>query len=129
MTWLDRAVIAVTSRLPDNWLGLRLAILLRRAVTNRLSADSGLDIERWGLRMRLHPRDNGCEKGLLFTPQMFEVRERAELAAEIEKAGAAGRPFVFVDIGANVGFVATQLAQAGKSGNCRTSRNSASEPA
>ena len=110
MTWLDRAVIAVTSRLPDNWLGLRLAILLRRAVTMRLSADSGLDIERWGLRMRLHPRDNGCEKGLLFTPQMFEVRERTELEAEIKKVTAVGRPFVFIDIGANVGLFSLFVA-------------------
>jgi FkbM family methyltransferase len=110
MTWLDRAVIAVTSRLPDNWLGLRLAILLRRAVTMRLSADSGLDIERWGLRMRLHPRDNGCEKGLLFTPQMFEVRERTELEAEIRKVTAVGRPFVFIDIGANVGLFSLFVA-------------------
>jgi FkbM family methyltransferase len=109
---LDRMIIALTSRLPDNWLGLRTAILLRRAVTMRLGEDAGLDVERWGLRMRLHPRRNGCEKGLLFTPQMFEVGERAELTAEIAKVAAAGRPFAFVDIGANVGlfslFVASQ---------------------
>jgi FkbM family methyltransferase len=110
MTLLDDAVIAVTSRLPDNWLGLRLAILLRRIVTMRLSGDAGVDIERWGLRMRLHPRRNGCEKGLLFTPQMFEVRELAELAAEIKKVGAAGRPFVFIDIGANVGLFSLFVA-------------------
>jgi FkbM family methyltransferase len=109
---IDRAVIATTSRLPNNWFGLRLAIGLRRIVTMRLADDSGLDVERWGLRMRLHPRRNGCEKGALFTPQMYETRERAELTAEIGKAAAAGRPFVFVDLGANVGlfslFVASQ---------------------
>jgi FkbM family methyltransferase len=99
---IDRAVIAVTSRLPDNWLGLRLAILLRRAVTMRLSAGA-LDVERWGLKLRLHPRDNGCEKNLLFTPQMYETTELAALAAEIDRAGPV-RPFVFVDIGANVGL-------------------------
>ena len=80
--WLDRAVIAVTSRLPANWLGLRLAILLRRLVTMRLAGRRALDVERWGLRLRLHPLDNGCEKGLLFTPQMFEPEERAELARD-----------------------------------------------
>lgn len=59
----DRAVIALTSRLPNNWLGLRLAILLRRLVTVRLAyPDGALDVMRWGLRLRLHPRDNGCEK-------------------------------------------------------------------
>jgi FkbM family methyltransferase len=66
--------------------------------------DGALDVIRWGLRLRLHPRDNGCEKNLLFTPQMYEPAERAELAAEIDRAKADGSPFVFVDVGANVGL-------------------------
>jgi len=48
---LDRAVVAVTSHLPDNWLGLRLAIALRRIVTTRIAGDDGLDVVRWGLRI------------------------------------------------------------------------------
>ena len=107
---IDRAVIAATSRLPDNWLGMRLAIGLRRIVTMRTAGDGGLDVERWGLRMRLHPLDNGCEKGALFTPQMYEVPERTELAAEIAKTIAAGRTFVFVDVGANVGLFSLFVA-------------------
>src|SRR5436190_14337989 len=101
----DRAVIAFTSRLPNNWLGLRVAILMRRLVTARLDyPDGALDVVRWGFRLRLHPRDNGCEKNLLFTPQMYEPEERAELAAEIARAKSAGTEFVFIDIGANVGL-------------------------
>ena len=77
--------------------------------------DGALDVVRWGLRLRLHPRDNGCEKNLLFTPQMYEPAERAELAAEIDRAKADRSPFVFVDIGANVGlfsfFVAARAAR------------------
>lgn len=107
---IDKAVIAATSRLPNNWVGLRVAIGLRRIVTMRMAGDGGLDVERWGLRMRLHPRDNGCEKGALFTPQMYEVRERLELAAEIDRALAAGRTFVFVDVGANVGLFSLYVA-------------------
>jgi FkbM family methyltransferase len=107
---IDWAVIAATSRLPNNWTGLRVAIGLRRIVTMRMAGDSGLDVERWGLRMRLHPRDNGCEKGALFTPQMYEVRERMELAAEIDRAVAAGRTFSFVDVGANVGLFSLYAA-------------------
>jgi len=110
---LDRLILRMTCALPDTWLGLRLAILLRRAVTMRLAKpDGALDVERFGMRMRLHPRDNGCEKNLLFTPRMYEPVELAALGAEIARANAAGRPFVFVDIGANVGlfslFVAAQ---------------------
>jgi FkbM family methyltransferase len=71
-----------------------------------------LDVERWGLRLRLHPRDKGCEKNLLFTPQMYEPVELAELARGIARAKQEGRPFVFIDVGANVGlfslFVAAQ---------------------
>jgi FkbM family methyltransferase len=102
---LDRAVIEFTQRLPNNWLGLRLAILFRRAVTMRLDYPAGaLDVERWGLKMRLHPRDNGCEKNLLFTPQMYEPTELKELEADIAQAKERQKPFVFVDIGANVGL-------------------------
>jgi FkbM family methyltransferase len=107
---IDKAVIAVTSHLPNVWLGLRVAIGLRRIVTMRMTGDSGMDVERWGLRMRLHPRHNGCEKSALFTPQMYEIRERIELAAEIDKTIAAGRTFVFVDVGANVGLFSLYVA-------------------
>jgi len=98
----DAAIIAMTGGLPRNWLGLRLAIGLRRLVTKRLRGDSGLDVLRWGLRLRLHPLRNGCEKGLLFTPQFYEAGEREELLRRI--TAVVDRPFVFVDIGANVGL-------------------------
>jgi FkbM family methyltransferase len=76
----------------------------------RMAGDADLDVERWGLRMRLHPRHNDCEKGALFTPQMYEVPERMELSAEIDGANTAGRTFVFVDIGANVGLFSLFVA-------------------
>ena len=81
---LDRSVIALTSRMPLNWLGLRLAILLRRLSTMSLEHPAGaLDVMRWGMRLRLHPIDNGCEKNLLFTSQMYETTELAALSEEI----------------------------------------------
>lgn len=49
--------------------------------------------------MRLHPRDNGCEKNLLFTPQMFEPVELRALAQSLRST-----PATFIDIGANVGL-------------------------
>lgn len=115
---LDSLLIAVTRRLPNNWFGLQLALGLRHLVLKRLGSDNGLDVERWGLRLRLHPLRNGCEKSLLFTPQMHEAVERAELAAEIDRAKRAPRDFVFVDIGANVGlfsfFVASHAGASAK---------------
>ncbi len=94
----------MTAHMPANWLGRLLANGLRRIVMKRLREDGGVDVSRWGLRLRLHPRHNGCEAGLLFTPQFYEADERAALAAWIAKARTPGQPFVFVDIGANVGL-------------------------
>ncbi len=90
--------------MPVNWLGLRLAIFLRRLVTHAAPRRARLDVERWGLAMRLHPLDNGCEKNLLFTPQMYEpAKLAAVLETEIDRVRAARRPLAcFVDIGANV---------------------------
>jgi FkbM family methyltransferase len=108
---LDRIILALTKPLPDNWIGLRLAMLLRRAVTMRLNyPDGALDVERWGMRMRLHPRDNGCEKNLLFTPRMYEPMELSELETDIARAGDQGQPFVFIDVGANVGLFSLFIA-------------------
>jgi FkbM family methyltransferase len=101
---IEKCVISITERMPDNWLGLRTAIALRRLVLAGLRDDRPLDIVRWGLRMRLYPCRNGCEKGLLFTPQMYESCELSTLAEQIEQAKRIGRQFVFVDIGANVGL-------------------------
>ena len=97
--------------MPNNWLGLRLAILLRRASTARLKhPTSAIDVVRWGMRLRLHPMDNGCEKNLLFTPQMYETTELAVLSEEIAGVTAQGRKFSFVDIGANVGLFSIFVA-------------------
>jgi len=109
--WLDRLVLAITSRMPNNYIGLRLAILFRRAVTMRLPYPAGaLDVERWGLKVRLHPRDNGCEKNLLFTPQMYEPTELKELGADIDRARRRQTQFTFIDIGANVGLFSLFVA-------------------
>jgi FkbM family methyltransferase len=111
----DRGVIALTSRMPDNWIGLRLAIFLRPISTIWLKHPGGaLDVVRWGMRLRLHPWDNGCEKNLLFTPQMYEVSELAVLSEEIAVAEAQGRRFTFIDIGANVGLFSFFVAASAK---------------
>ena len=104
---LDRAALALTRAMPNNWLGLRLAILFRRIVTSRLGRGA-LDTELWGMRLRLYALGNGCEKNALFTPQMFDVMERSVLAEAIERR--QGDVFTFVDIGANVGLYSLFVA-------------------
>ena len=108
-TGLDHAVLAITRSLPANWLGLRTAMPLRRIVINRLG-DGAVDTTAWGARLRLYPGHNGCEKTTLFTPQLFDVVERAALAAAIDACVARGATFRFVDIGANVGLYSLFVA-------------------
>ena len=109
--WLDRAALALTRSMPNNWLGLRLAILFRRIITSRLGRGA-LDTELWGVRLRLYALGNGCEKNALFTPQMFDVMERGVLADAI--ARRSGEPFTFIDIGANVGLYSLFVASRAK---------------
>ena len=45
-----------------------------------------------------HPIDNGCEKNLLFTPQMYETTELAALSEEISRVREQRHKFFFVDI-------------------------------
>ena len=105
----ERAVLALTRAMPENWLGQRLAILFRRLIMSRIG-EGCRDTMLWGMRLRLYPRRNGCEKNALFTPQMFDTTERRVLA---EALGRKGKKFTFVDIGANVGLYSLYLASCG----------------
>jgi FkbM family methyltransferase len=99
--FMNRTCIAATRAMPANWLGLRLAMLFRKPVMKTIG-NEGIDTELWGLRLRLYPVGNGCEKGALFTPQMYDVIERAALARAV--AAAPTPDFTFIDIGANAGL-------------------------
>ncbi len=101
----QRAIIGFTRRRRETWLGKRLSFFARRLVLAGLARP--LDVETWGLPFRLHPRDNLCEKRILFTPQFFDTAERAFLAERLGPGSA------FVDIGANVGIYALLAAKAG----------------
>jgi FkbM family methyltransferase len=76
-------------------LSQRLAVLLRRPV--KYGVDHALDVQVWGLRLRLAPRGNIAEAKLLFAPQFYELGERAFMSARL------GPGATFVDVGANVG--------------------------
>lgn len=99
----QRAVAAVTRRLPEGWLGARLYNLLREPVI-RLSPGP-LDVEALGLRLRLHLGDNSTERRLFFRTEQFDPFERAFLA---ERAHPG---FVFLDIGANIGIYSLLVAK------------------
>jgi FkbM family methyltransferase len=65
-----------------------------------------VDTVVYDCKVRLHPTGNICEKSALFAPHLFDVPERAALAA-VGQPGA-----VFVDVGANVGLYSLFLARA-----------------
>lgn len=102
--------IARVRNIPMTWAGKRLAFFLRRRGMDKLTPP--VDTVVIGLKLRLHPFDNLCEKRVLFTPDLFDKEERVFLAHE---ARAAKGGYNFVDIGANVGlyslWVASQSAK------------------
>jgi FkbM family methyltransferase len=106
-----RLAIEWTRSLPDTWLARRAVILVRRFVLRRLRG-APVDAEALGVRMRLLPYNNICEKRMLFTPQTFDATERAILAENLREG------FVFIDVGANVGayslFVAARAGPAAR---------------
>jgi FkbM family methyltransferase len=100
---LMRRIIATTRRCPTSWSGKRRAFFLR-GVALRLLRGGPVDVESLGVRWRLYPYNNVCEKRILFTPQYFDEPERELLRSRL-------RPdFVFIDIGANIGGYALFVA-------------------
>jgi FkbM family methyltransferase len=106
---LVRGVLALTRRLPRNWLGFRVSTPFRRIAINWLG-ERPVDATVWGARARLYPSHNSCEKNALFTPQVFDRLERRVLRKAL-RAVAEDRTFHFVDIGANVGLYSLFVAQ------------------
>jgi FkbM family methyltransferase len=94
-----RSIIAMTRSLPQAWLAKRVALALRNIALRSLDGKP-VDVETLGVRMRLVPYNNVCEKRVLFTPQYFDTQEREILASRLKG------DCTFIDIGANVGAYA-----------------------
>lgn len=101
---LTRWVMDRTRGLPGSWVGRRIAMMLRRVVTRSLN-DQPLDLETFGVRMRIVPNKNICERRILFTPQYFDLDEIKLIAARNREN------FTFIDVGANVGWYALLVAR------------------
>jgi len=101
---LARWVIDRTRGLPEGWAGRRLALMLRHLAMKTLKG-LPLDLETFGVRMRLYPYKNVCERRILFTPQYFDPDELRILTSRIRDG------FTFIDIGSNVGWYALSVAR------------------
>jgi FkbM family methyltransferase len=96
-------VIERTRSLPDGWAARRLVLALRRIGIRALNG-APADVEALGVRMRLYPYNNICEKRVLFTPQLFDPAELEILADRVREG------FTFIDVGANVGAYSLYVA-------------------
>ncbi len=101
---LARWVIDRTRGLPEGWAGRRVALMLRHLAMKTLKG-LPLDLETFGVRMRLYPYKNVCERRILFTPQYFDADELRILTSRIKDG------FTFIDIGSNVGWYALSVAR------------------
>ncbi|NBJ10743.1 FkbM family methyltransferase [Microvirga arsenatis] len=101
---LTRWVIDRTRGLPEGWAGRRLALMLRHLAMKMLKG-LPLDLETFGVRMRLYPYKNVCERRILFTPQYFDADELRILTSKVRDG------FTFIDVGSNVGWYALFLAR------------------
>lgn len=109
----EKAMMAITRALPNSWIGQRLGFALRKLVKRKNHMP--FDVDVFGMRMRLFPHDNKCEKRVLCLPQLFDPQERLAIKEFIEGRGA--RPITFIDLGANIGlyslYVQSLFKQAG----------------
>lgn len=102
---------AVTAHLPANRVGRALSSLIRRIVSR--GPEAPIDAEVFpGIRLRLRPGTNRCEKRVLTGAQFYDHQERAALATALN--GSDSRPFVFADLGANVGLYSLWMVAAAR---------------
>jgi FkbM family methyltransferase len=116
-TGITRWVIDRTRGLPGSWVGRRIAMIMRRVGMKSLKGQP-LDLETFGVRMRIVPYKNVCERRILFTPQYFDLDEIRLIAAR-DKGD-----FTFIDVGSNVGWYSLLVAHK----VCASSRILAVEP-
>ena len=78
--------------------------LISRARKKALAGEDGpFDVQiANGVKARLYPKGNRCEKRAFAGVQVWDLAERTALEKAIQTE--AGRPFVFLDVGANVGL-------------------------
>ncbi len=69
-----------------------------------------------GVKARLYPRTNRCEKRVFAGQHIWDAPERAALLGALENSTSA--PFVFFDVGANVGLYSLMLAAKAREIDC-----------
>lgn len=105
-------IISLADSLPNNKIGRWGISLCRKLALGSREGPFDVVIGE-GLNLRLHPKDNRCEKRVICGPQTWDSRERKILADTLAMHNKQ-RPFVFLDVGANVGLYSLFLGAAAR---------------
>ena len=85
----------------DTRIGRALISRARKKALSREKGPFDIDIDK-GVSARLYPSGNRCEKRAFAGVQIWDAAERLALKSAIEEKSE--QPFVFLDVGANVGL-------------------------
>jgi FkbM family methyltransferase len=95
-------VIAATNAAPGSGVRRELASAMRGIM--KVWRREPVDIEAYGLKLRLHHQENLADKRVLFYPRFWDIEEREILSSLIVPN------FRFLDIGANTGLYSLFVA-------------------
>ncbi len=99
---LKRKWLSILHTLPKSNTFRRIALWLRKPIKN--SFGKWVDLEIWGLKLRLRAKGNLSEQRMIFMPQFLDTTERLIIADEFKNGG------IFLDIGANAGVYSLWVA-------------------
>lgn len=110
------AIRFAANRARNNRLGHWAISLRRKRAIKGLSEPFDIDVAT-DVKARLYPSTNRCEKRALCGVQIWDAVERSTLQSAVAAQDTA-EPFVFLDVGANVGlyslFVSAYARRAGR---------------
>lgn len=93
---------STADKMQDGAVSRRLLSVVRRLCMAGRSDPFDVNVFNGG-RVRLYPRSNRCEKRVFLGVNTWDALERAVISQDMQ-AAPEGRPFVFIDGGANVGL-------------------------
>lgn len=102
LPWPAERLRRLAGHMPSNRFGRAMVSALRKLSVGRTAGPVDVADVFPAIRARLYPATNRCEKRAVAGAQLFDPQERAAL--ERAFAASASAPFVFVDLGANVGL-------------------------
>lgn len=109
---LRGALLGFCNSAADNKLGRWYVSLLRKTALAGLSGPFDITTPE-GLNLRLHPFSNRCEKRMIAGSHLWDAPERAALVEAIH-GKTSPDPFIFFDVGANVGLYSLTSWKAAK---------------